>query len=98
VCHFIIPFFALMPRANKRNLRVLGFFAGWQLVMHFADLHWQVMPVLHGEGFAPSWIDVTAWVAVGSAYALVFWFGLRQRPLVPVGDPRLEQSLAFHNV
>jgi hypothetical protein len=43
-------------------------------------------------------MDPVAWVAVGSAYGLAFWSGLRQKPLVPVGDPRLEQCLAFHNV
>jgi hypothetical protein len=98
IFHFAIPFFSLMPRANKRNLKVLGFFAGWMMFMHYCDLYWQVMPVLHGEGFVLSWMDPVAWLAVGSAYALVFWSGLKQKPLVPVGDPRLEQCLAFHNV
>ena len=86
-----------MPRSSKRNLKVLGFFAGWMLFMHYCDLYGQVMPVLHGEGFVLSWMDPVAWLAVGSAYALVFWSGLKQKPLVPVGDPRLEQCLAFHN-
>jgi hypothetical protein len=95
--HFAIPFFALMPRASKRNLKFLGFFAVWMAVMHYFDLHWVVMPVLHGKGFAPHWLDLAAFCAVGSAYALVFWSGFRKKPLVPVGDPRLEQCLAFHN-
>ncbi|MBI5283066.1 MAG: hypothetical protein HY858_15375 [Candidatus Solibacter usitatus] len=97
VCHFIIPFFALMPRASKRNLKLLGFFAGWMIVMHYCDLFWQVMPVLHAKGFVLSWMDPAAWLAVGSTYALVFWAGFRRKPLVPVGDPRLKQCLAFHN-
>lgn len=96
--HFFVPFFVLMPRSSKRNLKLLGFFAGWMLFMHYCDLYWQVMPVLHGQGFTPNWMDPVAWVAIGSAYALVFWSGLKQKPLVPVGDPRLEQCLAFHNV
>lgn len=96
--HFFVPFFVLMPRSSKRNLKLLGFFAGWMLLMHYCDLYWQVMPVLHGHGFMPNWMDAVAWVAVGSAYALVFWSGLKQKPLVPVGDPRLDQCLAFHNV
>ncbi len=95
--HFFVPFFTLMPRSSKRNLKLLGFFAGWMLLMHYCDLYWQVMPVLHGHGFTPNWMDPVAWVAVGSAYALVFWSGLKQKPLVPVGDPRLDQCLAFHN-
>lgn len=96
--HFLVPFFTLLPRANKRNLKLLGFFAGWMMLMHYCDLYWQIMPVLHPKGVALHWMDAAAWLAVGSAYGLVFWQGLKEKPLVPVGDPRLEQCLAFHNV
>lgn len=96
--HFLLPFFTLLPRANKRNLKVLAFFAGWMMLMHYCDLYWQIMPVLHAKGVALHWIDAAAWLAVGSAYGLAFWQGLKEKPLVPVGDPRLEQCLAFHNV
>ena len=95
--HFIIPFVTLMPRSSKRNLKMLGFFSGWMLVMHYLDLYWQVMPVLHKTGVAFHWIDLAALVALVSTFGLVFWSGLRERPLVPVGDPRLEQCLGFHN-
>jgi len=96
--HFFIPFFVLMPRASKRNFKLLGFFAGWMMFMHYCDLYWQIMPVLHSKGIAVNWMDPVAWIAVGSVYGLVFWSGLKEKPLVPVGDPRLEQCLAFHNV
>lgn len=96
--HFLLPFFTLLPRANKRNLRLLGLLAGWMMLMHYCDLYWQIMPVLHTKGVALHWMDAAAWLAVGSAYGLVFWHGLKEKPLVPVGDPRLEQCLAFHNV
>ena len=95
--HFFIPFFALLPRAQKRNLGVLGFFAGWMLVMHYVDLYWQVMPVLHKPGASFHWLDPVTILAVGSAYGLVFWSSFKEKPLVPVGDPRLDQCLAFHN-
>lgn len=95
--HFVIPFVTLMPRSSKRNLKMLGFFSGWMLVMHYLDLYWQVMPVLHKTGVAFHWIDIAALVALVSTFGLVFWSGLRERPLVPVGDPRLEQCLGFHN-
>jgi len=97
VGHFIVPFFTLMPRASKRNLKMLGFFAGWMLIMHYCDLYWQIMPVLHKAGVVPHWIDAAALLALGGTWALVFWSGLRERPLIPVGDPRLEQCLGFHN-
>ncbi|MCC7153762.1 MAG: hypothetical protein IT161_04245 [Bryobacterales bacterium] len=95
--HFLIPFFALLPRASKRNFKVLTFFAVWLLVMHYADIYWQVMPVLHKNGISPHWLDLATLVALVSTFGLIFWAQLRERPLVPVGDPRLRQSLAFHN-
>lgn len=96
--HFLVPFFALMPRAMKRKRGVLAFFAGWLLLMHFVDLYWQVMPVFHPHGFAFSWINLAAMAAVGGSMGLVFWSGFREKPLIPVGDPRLSKALAFHNV
>lgn len=95
--HFIFPFFALMPRAVKRNRSALGFFAGWMLVMHFLDLYWQAMPAFYKHGFGFHWITAATLAAIGGTTALVFWWGFRERPLVPVGDPRLKQCLAFHN-
>jgi len=95
--HFFVPFFGLLPRASKRNLKVLGFFAGWMLVMHYVDIYWQIMPVLHRGGASFHWLDAAAIFAVGSAYGLVFWSAFKRKPLVPVGDPRLDQCLAFHN-
>lgn len=95
--HFLIPFFSLMSRASKRNLKVLTFFAAWLLVMHYVDLYWQVMPVLHKYGVSLHWMDLAALVAQASTFGLIFWAQLREKPLVPVGDPRLRQALAFHN-
>ncbi len=97
VGHFALPFILLLPRASKRNFLLLGTLAGWLLFMHYCDLYWQVMPVLHGAGFAPHWLDAVAWLATGSLYALVFWTGLKERPLIPLGDPRLNECLAFNN-
>jgi hypothetical protein len=97
VGHFIFPFFSLMPRAVKRNRKALAFFAGWMLLMHFMDIYWQAMPVFYKHGFGFHWITLAAMAAVGSSAALVFWWGFRERPLIPVGDPRLKQCLAFHN-
>lgn len=97
VGHFLVPFFSLMPRAVKRNRKALAFFAGWMMLMHYTDLYWQVMPVFHKDGFGFSWISLATLAAVGGTFGLAFWQGFREKPLVPVGDPRLKQCLAFHN-
>jgi hypothetical protein len=96
--HFLIPFFLLMPRAVKRNSTLLVLIAGWQLLMHFLDLHWCVMPVLHPEGMRFGATDIAAFCAVGGIFlAAVGWVSSR-RALVPLRDPRLPESLSFENV
>lgn len=96
--HFVVPFFFLMPRAVKRSPGLLVLAAVWQLFMHFLDLHWAVMPVLHHEGVRLGLVDVGALCAVGGVFlAAIGWISSR-RALVPLRDPRLSESLSFENV
>jgi hypothetical protein len=43
------PYLALVTRWTKRILPLLMFFAVWQLVFHWVDLYWNIMPNLHWE-------------------------------------------------
>ena len=96
--HFIIPFFFFMPRTIKRKPALLALGASWMLAMHAVDLYWLIMPVLHPHGVAVTGLDVAAFVAVGGLFfGAVSWMMLGS-PLVPVGDPRLPESLSFENV
>jgi hypothetical protein len=94
--HFVIPFLVLLGRAAKRNHQVLALMAGWTLAMHFVDIYWLVMP-----NFTPyvnlNWMDFAAFVAVGSTMAFLFWWRLRHHALLPIGDMRFEEGLAFKN-
>jgi hypothetical protein len=96
--HFIIPFFVLLPRASKRNLKVLRFAAVWLLVFQYVDWYWQVMPTFSKHGFALHWLDLATLAAVGSAFALMFWNRMKAHAMLPVGDPRFEQAMHFQNV
>lgn len=97
-CHFIIPFFILLPRAAKRSPQTLRIMAIWLLFFQFVDWYWQVMPSFSKGAVSLHWLDVSAVVAVGSAMGLVFWNRMRANSLLPVGDPRFEQGLRFQNV
>jgi hypothetical protein len=98
VGHFVAPFFYLMGRRVKRNGFTLALGGAWLLAMHFLDLYWQVMPTLHPEGISPSVLDVAAVVTVGGCFVAAASWLLRRQALVPVRDPRLDESLAFENV
>ncbi len=96
--HFLFPLFFLITRKTKRNLGTLAFMAVWLLLMDYLDIHWNVMPTLHPTGFAPHWMDITAPIAIASFYGFFFWNRLKQHAIVPVGDVRLYQALAHHQV
>ena len=95
--HFVIPFFFFMPRTIKRHPRFLALGAAWLLLMHGVDLYWLVMPAMHPSGVALRLLDGTTFLAVGGFFvAAVSWLTLGS-PLVPLGDPRLPESLSFEN-
>ncbi len=92
--HFVAPFLLLMSRSAKRNRTVVTATAAFVLAMHYLDLYWIIMPVLSPVA-VPNWIDAAALVAVGGIVAASFWWVLRGRPLAPIGDPRLAESVAL---
>jgi hypothetical protein len=96
--HFGVPFFYLMGRDVKRKGWTLAIGGVWVLAMHFVDLYWQVMPTLHPEGIRLSLLDVAAFVATGGCFVGAAGWLMRRQALVPLGDPRLAESLAFENV
>jgi hypothetical protein len=97
VGHFVAPFLLLLSRNAKRRLPVLGFGAGWLLLMHVLDVYWLVLPYGMGGAFAPHWLDVAALFAcVGTFMAVVIFF-MNRYSLVAVGDPRIGRAMRFHN-
>jgi len=69
----------------------------WLLVMHWIDIYWLTMPTLHKQGIQLSWMDLTAFLAVGGLFIAIFWKHFINEPLVPVGEPELNNSISFKN-
>ena len=97
VSHFTIPFFVLLFRSAKRHPVALGSMAGLILLMHWFDLYWLVQPNLHTEGARFSWMDLSTTIGLGGLLLGWLWHRLCQQPLVPIKDPRLQQSIEFIN-
>jgi hypothetical protein len=98
--NLLLPFCGLLSRHVKRRRWSLAFWAAWLLVMHWIDLYWLVMPQVGGPHAAAlpfSPIDICLLIGIGGIYfaGLVYLAG--QNSLVPLGDPRLGESLAFEN-
>jgi hypothetical protein len=90
---FLVPFLLLISRGAKRNLPLLGAVSVLLLGIQYVNLHWVVMPTVHHHGFHFHWMDLAALTAVGSAFGLVFWRLLSAKPLIPIGDLRLNRAL-----
>jgi hypothetical protein len=93
VFHFFVPFFLLLSRDVKRNARILPKIALWLILMRFVDLFWLTRPEFPANAL-PNWLDLAAPLAVGGLWLFFFAFNLKQLPLLPLGDPKLEEAIA----
>ncbi len=90
---FVIPFFLLLNRDTKHNKTLLIITSVLVLVMHYIEFIWIIMPVLHGEGFSISWIDVTTFIGLGGIFMGMFFQTFKNNNMIPVNDPYLPDSL-----
>ena len=95
--HFVVPFFLLLSRNVKRKLPSLKLGAGWLLVMHAVDWYWFVMPNFKHYAFEFHWLDIACPMAVGGIYFAYVFFRMTKHALIPVGDPRIQRAIHFHN-
>ncbi len=106
--HWAIPFVGTMSRHVRRRPYLMCFWGVWILVMHYVDIFWlimpeaghvlndaQVSPAAGGMGLLTCLLCVAGMVSL--YFGLVFWRGA-DAPAIPVGDPRLPESLVFENV
>jgi len=90
---FALPFALLLSRDLKRNFKLLRAVAIVVIAMRFVDLYWIVAPDFQGAQFTVSWMDFLLPIGLGGIWLGWFLWQLAQRPLMPVGDPHLEEAL-----
>lgn len=95
--HLFLPFFGIMSRKSRRSPGSLLFWSCWLLVMHWLDLYWNVMPEFSLSPW-PGLIDGLLLAGVVCLAGAAFLRTASHHSFVPVRDPRLKESLAFHNV
>jgi hypothetical protein len=93
IFHFALPFLMLLSRDLKRNARRLAVVAIVVFLMRFIDLLWIIAPTFRHEHLVLSWLDITAPLAMGGLWVAFFVWQLKQRPLLPINDPYLGQTL-----
>jgi hypothetical protein len=94
VGHFAVPFFALLSRPLKRRPTLLAIAGAWLVAMHYVDVYWLVMPVLHGT-LAIHWLDVAAPCAVLGIATAVAAARPRTRMAIAEEHPRFAAAVAY---
>jgi len=94
--HFALPFMLLLSRDLKRNSALLPKVAMFLIAMRLVDLTWITGPEFSHQGFQLHTADLAAPLGIGGIW--LFWFAkqLQQRPLLPLGDPKLAE-VTEHN-
>src|SRR5256714_2057806 len=95
VFHFFVPFFLLLSRDLKRNLKTLPQVAVWLIVMRLVDLFWMTRPEFTRTAMPSLW-DLAAPLALIGLWIFVFAGQLKRMPLLPLGDPKLEEAIEQH--
>ncbi|HKS83745.1 MAG TPA: hypothetical protein VJR23_19740 [Candidatus Acidoferrales bacterium] len=97
IFHFFVPFFMLLQRTIKRNLRRLSRLGGYMVVMAFIDVYWLVIPSFEKDGphYHPADIlrNIFVLAGIGGIWLGAFAWQLKKQPILPLHDPRFEGVL-----
>ncbi len=96
--HFLLPFLALL----RIDLKMV---AGWMIplglwiwLMNWIDLAFNIMPVLHPDGFVLHPLDLACLAFIGGILVKLFWRSFTNHPPFPIRDPRLKEALTDHEI
>ncbi|MCL4217587.1 MAG: hypothetical protein KJ052_11380 [Candidatus Hydrogenedentes bacterium] len=98
IFHFFIPFFILLNRRVKKDTRYLVKICLWILVMRLLDVFYIIRPefTITSEGaysmLAHVWMDLAAVAGFGGLWFAFFSWNLRQCPVLPLNDERMENA------
>jgi len=103
--HFFAPFLVLLQYWVKVNKKVIPWVAAWILFIFYVDICYNVMPAYedhhhHGQPqpflqLGQVW-NLTALVGVGGVCVWAYLRSFGRTKLIPVRDPRIAESLAYH--
>ena len=94
--HFVMPFLLLLRIDFKLKLGLMAPLAVWAWLMHFCDMSFNIMPLIHPEGFKLHYLDLTCMALIGGVLTTVFIKYFNAHPPYPIKDPRLGEALGVH--
>jgi hypothetical protein len=90
--HFFIPFFVLLFRSVKKNIRTLATVAVLIFIVHALEVFWIIAPTFYTGGIKIHWTDFTALLGIGGIWCGVFAINLKRHPLLANNLPEVSHS------
>ena len=79
--HFFAPFFVLLFRAAKKNIRTLALIAALLFCVEALAVYWMIAPTFYPARMEFHWTDFAVWFGMGGLWLAVFLFNLGRHPL-----------------
>ena len=97
--HFFVPFLTLLRIDVKQTFVIMAPLCLWAWLMHFFDLSFNIMPVLHPDGFPLRWLwlDLSCLAFMGGVLAKIFLRDFAAYAPYPQRDPRLLEAMGMHH-
>jgi hypothetical protein len=106
LCYFLVPFFYLLFYNNKVTSGRLLFICCWILFFHLIDLYFNILPTQKPydgnvvgykvQEFIPTIFDLASLVGIGGICVWAFLRSLKKTEIIPIHDPRIEESINYH--
>lgn len=93
ILNWFIPFVVLMPRATKRNEKILVQVSIVLMVGHWLDLYIMVMPATIGDQPVFGYWEISTILGALAFFFYVTFRALERHQVVPLNDPYLVESL-----
>jgi hypothetical protein len=93
VFNFVLPFFFLLSRDLKRRGRLLAWVALLLIAARLVDVYWLTAPEFWPGAIHFHWMDIALPLGIGGIWLALYFRGLRQLPLLPIGDSQLAKAI-----
>lgn len=97
--HFFVPFLGLLRIDVKNIFPYMVPLCIWAWLMHWVDLAFNILPVVHPEGFPWKfiWLQFGCWAFMCGVMAWAFLREYAKHPPYPIKDPRLIEAMGLYH-